>query len=55
LILPLVCGLESGEMFCANVYYHARLTVVIANIIACSVQNGEPGMEVCNYQLSDCV
>jgi hypothetical protein len=51
MILSLVCGLESGEMLRVNVYYHARLTVVIANIVACSVQNGEPGMEVCNYQL----
>jgi len=42
-------------MLCINVLYHARLTAVIGNIIALSVQNGEPGMKVCNYQLSDFV
>lgn len=42
-------------MLCTNVLYHARFTVVIANIMAFSVQNGEPGMKICNYQLSDFV
>jgi hypothetical protein len=41
-------------MLCTNALYRSRLTVVTANIIAISIQNGEPRMEVCNYQLSDC-
>jgi len=51
--LSLVCVAESVEMLCTNVSYRARLNVVIANIIALSVQNGGLGMVVCNYQLSD--
>lgn len=47
-----MCVAESGEMLRTNFLHHARLNVVIVNNIALSVQNGEPGMEVFNYQLS---
>jgi hypothetical protein len=39
------------RILCTKFLYRTRMTVVIVDIVAFIIQNGEPGMEVCNDQL----